>query len=74
VAVVDAAKLRAAIGQHAIDPNIARVEERHDPIVEQIGRRRRALAIIELSRAPTRSRPRGVGAKPTFEYVSIAVC
>jgi hypothetical protein len=43
-----AAVLAAAVGQHAQELDIVAVEERDHPIIEQIGRRDRRLAIVQL--------------------------
>ena len=43
-----AAIFRAAIGQHAAEPYLPRIIERHDAIVEEIGRGDRRLAVVEL--------------------------
>ena len=46
-----AAKLGAAIGQHARQPDPLFVVERYHPVVEDLGRSDRGLAIIELGEA-----------------------
>ena len=38
----------APIGQHARGPDAVAVEERYDPIVEQVGSRQRCLAVVEF--------------------------
>src|SRR6201982_44431 len=43
-----AAIFRAAIGQHAAEPYIPRIIERHDAIVEEVSRGDRRLAVVEL--------------------------
>ena len=43
-----AAIFRAAISQHAAEPHLPRIIERHDAIVNEIGRGDGRLAIIEL--------------------------
>src|SRR5579863_7506513 len=43
-----AAIFRAAIGQHAAEPYLPRIIERHDAIVEKIGGGDRRLAVVEL--------------------------
>ena len=44
------AKLGAAIGQHARQPDGVLVIERHHPIIEDLGRGDRGLAVIELGK------------------------
>ena len=48
VAVVAAAELGAAIGQHPRQPDAVLVIERHHPVVEDLGRGDRRLAVVEL--------------------------
>ena len=43
-----AAEFGAAIGQHPAQPDAVLVIERHHPVVEDLGRGDRGLAIIEL--------------------------
>ena len=43
-----AAILGAAVGQHAAEPDVVLVENRHDPIVQQVGRGDRCLAVVQL--------------------------
>src|SRR5262249_49772317 len=43
-----AAELGAAIGQHPTQPDAVLVVERHHPVVEDLGRGDRRLAVIEL--------------------------
>jgi hypothetical protein len=50
VALWIAAILAAAVGQHPQQLDLAAVEERKDPIIEQIRRRDRRLAIVELGK------------------------
>ena len=45
-----AAELGAAVGQHARQPDAVLVVERHHPIVEDLGRGDRGLAVIELGK------------------------
>src|SRR5215469_10021266 len=45
------AKLGAAIGQHARQPDTVLVIERHHPVVEDLGSRDRGLAVIEFGKA-----------------------
>src|SRR5271166_253567 len=45
-----AAIFRAAIGQHPRKHHFFFVEERHDPVIQEIGRRDRRLAIIEFGK------------------------
>ena len=44
------AKLGAAIGQHARQPDTVLVIERHHPVVEDLGSRDRGLAVIEFGK------------------------
>ncbi len=48
VAVRGPAVLRPPIGEHPIERNAGLLEERHHPIIEQVGGRQRGLAIREL--------------------------
>ena len=48
VALGIAAILGAAVGQHPAEPDVVLVVERHHPVVEQVGRGDRGLAVIEL--------------------------
>ena len=48
-----AAIFRAAISQHAAEPHLPRIIERHDAIVDEIGRGDGRLAIIELGEEAT---------------------
>ena len=43
-----AAKLGAAIGQHAREPDAVLVIKRHHPVIEDLGRGDRGLAVIQL--------------------------
>ena len=43
-----AAKFGSAIGQHPAEPDTVLVVERHHPVIEDLGRGDRRLAIIEL--------------------------
>jgi hypothetical protein len=40
--------LSAAVGEHAAEPGVMLVEERHDAVIQQIGRGNQCLAIVEL--------------------------
>src|SRR5499433_3640114 len=44
-------KFGAAIGQHARQPDTVLVIERHHPVIENLGRRDRGLAVIEFCKA-----------------------
>ena len=43
-----AAVFRSPVGEHPAELHLLRVEERHDPVVQQIGRGDRRLALVEL--------------------------
>src|SRR5262249_47662583 len=46
-----ATELAAAVGQHAQQLDIVLLEERQHTVIEQIGRRDRRLAVVELGKA-----------------------
>jgi hypothetical protein len=48
VPIMGAAEFCAAIGEHAIDAQPMLVKERDHPVVQQVGRGQRGLAIVEL--------------------------
>jgi hypothetical protein len=47
---VAAAEFGAAVGQHPRQPDTVLVIERHDPVIEDLGRGNRCLAIVELGK------------------------
>src|SRR5215212_1137019 len=47
---VAAAELGAAVGQHARQPDAVLVIERHDPVIEDLGRGDRCLTVIQLGK------------------------
>ena len=68
-----AAILAAAVGQHPQELDLLAVEERNDPIIEQIRRRDRGLAIIEQRAPPllilakrSRSKTARISPKPSL--------
>jgi hypothetical protein len=48
--------LAAAVGQHAQKLDIVLLEQRHHPIIEQIGRRDRGLSIVKLGTSKGQAR------------------
>src|SRR6516165_8762641 len=57
-----AAVLGPAIGQHALQRHAVLIEERDDPVIEQVSRHQRGLAIIRAWRRPAWCRYRGTSA------------
>jgi hypothetical protein len=54
IVALGAAKLGAAIGQHARQADAVLVVKRHHPIIEDLGRGDRGLAIVEFGKGDWR--------------------